>query len=125
MQIKRMLTCFSLLLCISCSVNKRNDFGAFGCNGRKCRGSGHLEVAPGGYGGGAIKTSSTCHDLALPQEIIKNYKKWNGRRVVVTGESFSRPSSPDFSWYDIKDRRIESGGCGKITVYVQSIEFAR
>jgi hypothetical protein len=70
-----------------------------------------------------ITTSTSCHDLALPKEVLLHPEKWNQKMVVIVGESTSRPDFPGLAWYDIKDRRVEAGGCGSSTIYVESIKL--
>ncbi|MCQ4163109.1 hypothetical protein [Tahibacter harae] len=123
MQFKEVLASLVLVSCCSCSTNKAHDSNYIKCEGKICHGSGRLIVAIGGYGGASLETPGGCLDLALPNHIFNERKKWNGRKIGVSGEIFSRPSAPEDAWYDIKDRRIESGGCGSRTLYVEEINL--
>ena len=123
MQFKGVLAGLALFLCSSCSTNKAHDSSYLKCEGKMCHGSGRLTVAIGGHGGASLETSDGCYDLALPSYIFIDHEKWNGRKVELSGEIFSRPSAPEDAWYDIKDRRIESGGCGNRTLYVEEINL--
>jgi hypothetical protein len=121
MQSTRVLIgCLILLMaCYSNAVEVKTEDE--NCSGKTCRLSGQLDILPGGLGAASIKTVNGCFDLALPKNILDAAESWNGRMVKIIGEPVSRPNTPSAAWYDIKDRRVEPGGCGSSTVYVNSI----
>lgn len=121
MQLARVLIQFSVLLVASCSNAFEIKAEDVGCDGKICSLSGRLEVLPGGFGAGSIKTANGCYDLALPKEVLDAAEAWDGRMVKIVGEPVSRPNTPGIAWYDIKDRRVEAGGCGTNTIYVNAI----
>ena len=72
---------------------------------------------------GVIEIDQSCFELAMPPEIYSRYRLWNARKVVVTGQGYSRPDSDDLVWYFVKDRQVARGGCGpgSLVVYVETI----
>lgn len=83
---------------------------------------GVIEIFPGGYGAASIRTlEGGCYDLALPKDALKKHRRWNKRDVVVSGPLIAHPRSPDVAWLDIRDRRIEAGGCSDYVIYVESL----
>lgn len=87
---------------------------------------GVMTVYVGGHGLGSVQTlSGACVDLALPKNVLRRSGAWDGKAVVLTGTMDSRPRSLNFLWYDIRDRRIEGGGCSDDVLYVQTIEAMR
>jgi len=121
MQVTRMLINIVFLLAASPSIVLDAGAEVSGCDGKTCRLTGRLEVLRGGFGAGAIRTETECYDLALPREIIDSAEAWDGKRVDIVGELVSRPNGSDIAWYDIKDRRVEAGGCGVNIIYVNKI----
>ena len=90
--------------------------------GQTCRIEGRLKVFPGGFGAGSIETPHSCYDLALPREILRESEKWYGKTVLLSGRAFARPEIEGLAWYDVKDRRVDSGGCSAIIIYVDTID---
>lgn len=87
---------------------------------------GVMTVYVGGHGLGSLQTQSgECVDLALPKNVLRRSGAWDGKAVVLTGTMDSRPRSLNLLWYDIRDRRIEGGGCSDDVLYVQTIEALR
>jgi len=87
---------------------------------------GVMTVYVGGHGLGSLQTpSGECVDLALPKNVLRRSSAWDGKSVVLTGTMDNRPRSLNFLWYDIRDRRIEGGGCSDDVLYVQAIETLR
>lgn len=87
---------------------------------------GVMTVYVGGHGLGSLQTwSGECVDLALPKNVLRRPGAWDGKAVVLTGTMDSRPRSLNFLWYDIRDRRIEGGGCSDDVLYVQTIKALR
>lgn len=83
---------------------------------------GIVEVYPGGNGAGTIRTDAgKCYDLALPKEVLRKSRQWEQKSVAITGYVVVRPRLADAVWFDIKDRRIEAGGCSDEVIYVKSI----
>lgn len=83
---------------------------------------GAVEVFPGGYGAATICTiEGKCYDLALPKDALQKHRRWNKGDVLVSGTLVVRPRLPDAAWFDIRDRRIEAGGCSDYVIYVESI----
>lgn len=121
MQLARVLILFSILSAVSCSSAFEIKDEYVGCDSKICRLYGRLEVFPGGFGAGSIKTKSGCYDLALPKEVLGSPGAWDGKMVSIVGEPVSRPGTSSIAWYDIKDRRVEAGGCGTNTIYVNTI----
>ena len=114
------------LLDAGCSANVRQDVDALNaCANNGCRLSGVLRVFAGGYGGGEITASGKCFDLALPKTVLDAQEAWDGRTVSLEGEAFARPLGPSTMWVEIKDRRVEAGGCGSSVIYVEKIELVK
>jgi hypothetical protein len=87
---------------------------------------GVMTVYVGGHGLGSLQTQSgECVDLALPKNVLHRSDTWDGKAVVLNGTMDSRPRSLNLLWYDIRDRRIEGGGCSDDVLYVQTIEALR
>lgn len=87
---------------------------------------GIIEIFPGGYGAGSIRTADgECYDLALPSDVLRKHRRWDSTDVVVTGDVIVRPRLPDAAWFDIRDRRIEAGGCSDRVIYVETITKVR
>ena len=124
MQYERPLVWLTVLGILSCSSATGFRVESAGCDGKKCQLIGLLEVLPGGYGAGSIETSTGCYDLALPKSVLDAPGHWNRKPVRLTGALISRPAGDGIAWYQIRDRRVESGGCGASIIYVESIEQA-
>lgn len=87
---------------------------------------GVMTVYVGGHGLGSVQAlSGECVDLALPKNVLRRSGAWDGKAVVLTGTMDSRPRSLNLLWYDIRDRRIEGGGCSDDVLYFQTIEALR
>jgi|EndMetStandDraft_3_1072993.scaffolds.fasta_scaffold419687_1 hypothetical protein len=87
---------------------------------------GVMTLYVGGHGLGSLQTpSGECVDLALPKDVLRRSGAWDGKVVILTGSMDSRPRSLNLLWYDIRDRRIEGGGCSDDVLYVQTIEALR
>jgi len=87
---------------------------------------GVMAVYVGGHGLGSLQTpSGECVDLALPKDVLRRSGAWDGKAVILTGTMDFRPRSLNLLWYDIRDRRIEGGGCSDDVLYVQTIEALR
>ncbi len=83
---------------------------------------GVMTVYVGGHGLGSLQTrSGEC----VPKNVLRRSGAWDGKAVVLTGTMDSRPRSLNFLWYDIRDRRIEGGGCSDDVLYVQTIKALR
>ncbi len=83
---------------------------------------GAIEIFPGGYGAASIRTmEGECYDLALPKDALQKHRRWNKGDVLVSGTLVVRPRLPDAAWFDIRDRRIEAGGCSDYVIYVESL----
>lgn len=121
MLIKWLLICM-IVFFASCVPVKPTNLLATVCSDAQCHLVGKLEVFPGGVGSGTIRTSESCYDLALPENVLRNPKKWDQKVVAIDGEPVAHPDMPSAMWYDIKDRRVEPGGCSAATIYVKEIK---
>jgi len=84
--------------------------------------TGVVEIFPGGHGLGYVTLDDgRCYDLALPASVLKNSRRWDTKRVVITGSLQFRPRMAEMMWFDIKDRKIEGFGCSEDVIYVGSI----
>jgi hypothetical protein len=95
------------------------------CNFENCSLAGRLELQPLEKSGSLITGEGECYDLALAPEVYDNREEWNEKKVVLKGELRMRPTDLEVSWYTVKDRRVEAGGCGSTTVYVTDLEQVR
>lgn len=84
--------------------------------------TGVVEIFSGGHGLGYVTLDDgRCYDLALPAGVLKNSRRWDTKRVVITGSLQFRPRMAEMMWFDIKDRKIEGFGCSEDVIYVESI----
>jgi len=84
---------------------------------------GVVEILAGGHGLGYVTSDDgRCYDLALPASVLKNSRRWDAKRVVITGSLQFRPRIEEMMWFDIKDRKIEGFGCSDDVIYVESIK---
>ena len=84
--------------------------------------TGVVEIFSGGHGLGYVTLDDgRCYDLALPASVLKNSRRWDTKRVVITGSLQFRPRMAEMMWFDIKDRKIEGFGCSEDVIYVESI----
>jgi len=120
MFVKQLLTVAVLvMLATSCRSNAAADHGETALRGV-------MTVYVGGHGLGSLRTlSGECVDLALPKNVLRRPGAWDGKAVVLTGSMDYRPRSQNFLLYDIRDRRIEGGGCSDDVLYVQTIKALR
>ncbi|MDY0955233.1 hypothetical protein SOM22_11645 [Stenotrophomonas rhizophila] len=120
MFVKQLLTVAVLvMLATSCKSRVAADQGETALRGV-------MTVYVGGHGLGSVQTlSGECVDLALPKNVLRRSGAWDGKAVVITGTMDSRPRSLNILWYDIRDRRIEGGGCSDDVLYVQTIKALR
>lgn len=117
-----LLAIVAMLLSASCSSGPTYQAGAAECDSNsRCHLTGRLEVFTGSYGSGAITTSKSCYDVALPKAILQDSGKWDGKSVTIVGEAISRPEMRNLMWYAVKDRRVDAGGCGTKAIYVEQI----
>ncbi|MBX9402507.1 hypothetical protein K4L06_14435 [Lysobacter sp. BMK333-48F3] len=87
---------------------------------------GILELFPGGYGAASVRViDGKCYDLALPKSVMREHDRWSERVVILSGTTVLRPRFPDAAWFDIKDRRIEAGGCSDSVIYVDTIKVVK
>ncbi|MGH8036940.1 MAG: hypothetical protein ACREPD_04285 [Stenotrophomonas sp.] len=85
---------------------------------------GVVEIHSGGHGLGYVTLDDgKCYDLALPANVLKNTRRWDTKRVVITGSLQFRPRIDEMMWFDIKDRKIEGFGCSEDVIYVESIKL--
>ncbi|WP_421567049.1 hypothetical protein [Stenotrophomonas sp. PD6] len=85
---------------------------------------GVIEIHSGGHGLGYVTSDDgKCYDLALPASVLKNSRRWDTKRVVITGSLQFRPRIDEMMWFDIKDRKIEGFGCSEDVIYVESIKL--
>jgi hypothetical protein len=85
---------------------------------------GVVEIYSGGHGLGYVTSDDgKCYDLALPANVLKNSRRWDTKRVVITGSLQFRPRIDEMMWFDIKDRKIEGFGCSEEVIYVESIKL--
>lgn len=84
---------------------------------------GVVEIFAGGHGLGFVTLEDgKCYDLALPRSVLKHSRRWDTKRVTITGSVHFRPRLDEMMWFDIKDRKIEGFGCSEDVIYVESIE---
>lgn len=84
---------------------------------------GVVEIYSGGHGLGYVTLDDgKCYDLALPRNVLKNTRRWDKKRVVITGSLQFRPRIDEMMWFEIKDRKIEGFGCSEDVIYVESIK---
>lgn len=118
MHVPRLLI-ISAVLCLACGCSSPRSLRA---NAAHDGVRGIIQIFPGGHGSGSLRTAEgECYDLALPPKVLEAHRKWNAHQVEVTGKVIVRPHLPDASWYDIRDRRIEAGGCSNRVIYVMTI----
>ncbi len=92
--------------------------------GRECTVQGELQIyrrLPTSTG--VIRLKTDCWLLALPKDVWLNYDRWNGKKVIVTGEAFSNLAASDVIWFEVRDRRVAVGICDSpIVIYVKRIQ---
>ncbi len=85
---------------------------------------GVMEIAPGGRTLGAISVDDgRCFDLALPEAVLTQRRRWQNTRVMVSEPLMYWPQGlvAGLMWIDIKDRKVEGLGCSGSIIYVEGI----
>lgn len=85
---------------------------------------GVMEIVPGGRTLRSISLDDgRCFDLALPEAVLKQRRRWQRKRVMVSGPLMYWPQGlvPGLMWIDIKDRKVEGLGCSGSIIYVEGI----
>lgn len=63
-----------------------------------------------------------CIPLALPVEVVSDFRDWDGETVQVSGLATSYAYSPDALWIDLGDRRLSTHLCDStISIYVYEV----
>jgi hypothetical protein len=72
---------------------------------------------------GVLETETGCVPLALSQELLAQFERWNHRRVTVSGSSFAQSDAKDVTWFMVNDRKV-AVACQEspIVIYVTEIQ---
>ena len=94
----------------------------------QCSLTGRIEVISGGSESvGVMDMPGGCVAAALPQRIYRDYRRWYGKTVTITGTAYLQPGFPvGVISYQVRDRMVATGACSsKIVIYVDKIKLVR
>lgn len=98
---------------------------------RPCRMTGTITVVhrTGTYSWAALAKGDTCMALLLPDAVYRDSRRWNGKRVSLSGTALARgpASPPEILQIQIRDRWLSPLVCGdnQLALYVDDISSVR
>jgi len=97
--------------------------------GHKCQLVGILNIFQGVPASGAtLEWNGKCIPVALAPSVIRDWKYWNGKKVIVLAQGMQRArEEPEVAFVEYQDRKLASGMCaeGEIVAYADSVKMLK
>lgn len=97
--------------------------------GQTCELFGTLNIFRGVPASGAnIERDGYCLPVALPPSVVRAWKDWNGKKVLVSAHGLQRShEGPEIAFVDYQGRNLASGMCpaGEVVAYASRVRKAK